>query len=633
MLRQSDDTGGDQLRSDQLPTPPAVSSAQAAHPAGPSPSAAPSAQPQAASPKAGLVSPFNPPPAAAAGGNKPQQQRQLVTDSKLRQQQQKNGKLESLEQHKQRLEKDNKGLQQDKQRLEQVNKRLVQDKKGLQQHNEGLQQVNEGLQEANERLEQHDKVLKQQNMLLMNRLAEQGKAARETSTSNSQLQALVEQMVSLAVVGACVLSFKHAEGCRTVCSYENVGRGKGGPVRKGMYLDPKYNKPVDVVVKVVDVSTAANKEQGFSIVGSQSEAVLTTVADSLRNNGGTGAAAGGGGALGGGDVRALVHCQELKWMPINDTEDQQLQEILNFEVPGREEFETELDWFEARDALAKVYLEGGVVKGKLVLVLVLPLADGGSMEAHVAKPFGGLNCSYTGALGLDTFLFLALYLAKQLSSYLGKGLFCRDIKSANILMSAGLPWLADLDMGLCKGVVEWAFSTGYYAKGFLIGTCCGTVGYAVESVALLGGLTAAKVAHCTLASLKLKGADVGALCFTLLDLLTGKIRYTLVKETTGNDLLDGANCPDCKFVPGCILSLISGTPLLAAKALPEKVIECLKKGVSNGVSDEERAACLEQLIVALEEALEQRAGKEGVSKEAFMSLQRQQLQHYLARNK
>ena len=622
VLRQSDDTGGDHLRSDQLSTPPAVPSAQAAPPGGSAPSAAPSAQPQAPSPqqqqqkaarkvsaKASLVSPPNPPAAAAGGcGSKPQQQRQIAGPPKVRELQLKNKKVDSLQQEK-----------------KQLNQRLAQSEK------------------EKKALEQHLAQKEQEKVQLENQLAAKDKAAQENSTRRAQLLGVVGQMTPLAIVGATTLSFKQAEVGETFSSYEIVGVGKGGSVYKSLYLDHKSNKAVPAAVKRVDDSEAWDMENGFIARGSHLEAVFTTLAAGACNDmpaalrfAGSSAAAGGSGLLGGGDCQGLVSSQELKLLPRNAKVGRQLQKYLNLKKARPASFESEkqeLEWYKERDALAQGWLLRGNFRGEQRLVLVLPLAEGGSLDSHVAKKYGGFNCSLYGALKLEQFLFVAYYLAVQLRSFLNKGLCCRDIKSANLLVSNGLPRLADLDLGLCICIMRWALKTGYAAKDSSIGKWCGTPGYAIRKVAALmqATFTADEVANSAVTFATLAGADVGALFFTLLDILTGLLRCSQVdcSSPTNNCLLDGANSKACKFFPTSIKSILS---LMDAKVLPAKVAECLQKGVRDGLPSCVRWACLEELIKALEEAMKQQAGERGISKEEFYKLQHQQLKEYFALN-
>ena len=193
-------------------------------------------------------------------------------------------------------------------------------------------------------------------------------------------------------------------------------------------------------------------------------------------------------------------------------------------------------------------------------------------------------------------------------------------------MDDGLPLLADFGFGECSSVVRWALDLDYLGHG-LIPVWCGTDGYVVDEVAAAKGrcLPAGEVASGTAFPL-LAGGDAGGLLLTLLDLLTGKLRYNLIgcSNTTSNNLLDGAKCGDCKLVPGSLLSELG---------LSERVVKCLEKGVRNGAPLGERGFCLVEMNEALEEAVQQQAWKMGISKQAFLKVQHQQLLGYFKGSK
>ena len=248
------------------------------------------------------------------------------------------------------------------------------------------------------------------------------------------------------MIGANLISAKRAEGSITFCSYESVGSGAGGDVFQGLHQDPSTSEPVPVAMKRVDVKEAWDLKRGFNGPGPHMEPSINAIAAAERTEltagplwVGIGAAAGGvGGVLGTG---GLLGCAcSLTLMPFKGKAgkegeaeeerlaEQQLQQHLDAILPRPASFKTaadELRWVKRRDKAAQDFMKMGGCRAEVAVVLVLPLADGGSMEGHVAKTQGGLNCSETGALLLNHFLFLALYLVQQLLAFQTVGVFLR----------------------------------------------------------------------------------------------------------------------------------------------------------------------------------------------------------------
>ena len=467
---------------------------------------------------------------------------------------------------------------------------------------------------------------------------------KQLQSSNAQLASSVQQgsahrdqMVPLAIVGANLLGLKQAQGGETLCSHETLGQGQGGLVRRGMCRHDASSKAEPLALKVIDESWAYHADRGFNgMYGPQSEPALNAAAAGARekmaatfpwNATSAAAAGGGGGVLCRGGLLGLASSMVMKLMPLpySPAGQQQLQQHLDkilarparFENDGKEEA-----WFRKRDAAAQSFMKSGGCKSQLCLLLVTPLADGGSMDKHVAKPHGGFNGSATGALTRDEVLFIMLYLVHQHTAYIRMGLISKDVKPANIFMVGGLAQSWDWGLGYYRGLAQWAID--FDLASSMMEFWGGSSGYVLKDVA------AAEEVRYTAEELKrpavfetMAAADGGGLCLSCLDLATGQPRSSLIKSSSSsssNRLLRGTE--PCRVVPPGLVKL-----------LPEKVVECLTRVVRDGETAGDRVKAFNELKVALEEAVKQQAVELGITIGEFVQIELLKVQQYFEVNK
>jgi serine/threonine protein kinase len=392
-----------------------------------------------------------------------------------------------------------------------------------------------------------------QNHKLQTALDSALKSSSENRQDFEKAKQCWDQMLPLAVAGANVLAFKGQGGTASWCSFEVVGHGKCSPVRRGMMLDPAGSKKmIKVVFKPVDTLGAADLERGFVSLGSCMEPCMTAIgaaaiaqakaALSMVGEEGVPAAAAAvaalSGALGGGDLLSLVNGLHLMLLPLlNTMSEKALLGYLDTIVPrptsGFQSDEDELSWVQQRDSAAQQWMAQGNCRGQQTLVMVMPLAEGGSLNNHVAKSDRGFHCSANGALSLDNVLYVFWYLATQLLKIKQRGLMVRDIKTPNVLVSGGLPQLADFDLAVCGPLISWALKHGFATLGTKVSIWCGTRGYVAKDIVqdLKAALTAAELADAGgPGAEQLAGADVYGLCSTFLDILTGVLRKSLLSK-------------------------------------------------------------------------------------------------------
>jgi hypothetical protein len=501
------------------------------------------------------------------------------------------------------------------------------------------------------------------NVALQNELDKQLRKSNEATQSWLKAKACVDQMRPLAVAGANVLAFKGQGAQKIWCSYEEVGHGRCGSVRRGMMMDPSgTGKILQVVFKVVDVTWATDLGKGwFSGLGPGMEPCLTTIAAAAIAKAKAvtiGAAAAVPGALGGGDLLGLVNGLHLMLLPpIHSMSEEALLEFLdqNFARPpfGFRSEQEELSWVQQRDSEAERWMKEKEDRGEQTLVIVMPLAEGGSLLQHVAKPGRGFHCSAGGVLTLDNALFLFNFLATQLMCLRELGMLVRDIKTANVLVAMGLPLLADFDSGVCGPIISWLLKHGLAPPDSKISMHCGTRGYVAKHVAgsKRQALTAAELEVADGQWVKkLARGDVFGLGMIFLDILTGVLRRSLVtwpllssqvptvlqaarqpeveQRVPANPLiLTGGEYENCTLVPERVSVMVDPhTPLLVgSQQLPEGLRAALMRGIKSRASAAER---LEGLLNAVGKEVDQRAARLGLSSLEFMQLQQQQVQAY-----
>jgi serine/threonine protein kinase len=502
-----------------------------------------------------------------------------------------------------------------------------------------LQQENAGLRDQVKELQEQVGKLTADLEKAEQRAERAEKARKGVGQQYKRLQKCVVKMLLLAVVGANVLAFKSARKLTSWCSFEVVGTGKSGSARRGMAVDPKTGKLVRTVVKVVDVSGAVDMDQGFCGLGSAMEPCITTFAAAALAKARAGckwlAPAGAAGDAKGA-LLDLVMSMELKTLPVftTETEDKLLQHLDQKYPRPAGGFSCDLDellWVQERDAAAEQFLQRKGSRKEVCLVMVMREAEGGSLEQHVRKAGKGLNCRPGGALSSGMFMFLALVLCRQLAVLHDAGILLRDLKTGNVLLFGGLPKLADLDLSLSCAVLTWLQKWGFAGPNTTITTWVGTPGYVVEGVAEHKDMVAELVdlGKDQPGFEELAAADDFGLASTLLDLLTGTPRWSLVAEGSDNSLLQGSNTDACRHVPSELLVHIGDTCFLAREQLPQDVRVSLENVLRRGAPARERRAGLRQLSLALEGAMKERADLLGVTEAVHLSAQQSKLRDYI----
>jgi hypothetical protein len=539
------------------------------------------------------------------------------------------------------LQHENKGLQEKASRAEARISGLVHSNEGLLDENQKLRdQVGElqaGLKEAEERAvkEEANKVC------YRNYVQEAGKNA---AAVRKQLQ---KGMLPLAVLGANVLALKSTLEQSSWCSFEVVGGGKNGAVRGGMSVDPTSSEIVRTVMKVVDTSRIMDWKTGvFSGLGSAMEPCITTLAAASLASGRAayewlapaGAAGDAKGAL-----LDLVMSMEVRTLPDGNEEEEKLQQHLDQLLPrpphGFTSSSDEQQWVRERDAAAEQFMEQNGCQTKDFLCMVMREADGGALDQHVLKDSKALHCSTGGVLSFSGFLFLAHLMCLQLAVLHSVGILLRDVKTGNVLLSGGLPFLADLDISICCAVLTWLQKRGLAGPNAIIAPWGGTPGYVVEWVAKSKGKLVRMVdlAQRNQAFQEMVAGDIFGLGSTLLDLLTGKPRYNLVggeefttvSSSRKNVLLEGALIKECRKVPPVIQVYNPTTGCMQEEQLPQDLSDSLSNILRYGATAGERRAALPQLMAALEGAMGQREKLLGMTRAQFMQAQQQELMGYI----
>ena len=491
----------------------------------------------------------------------------------------------------------------------------------------------------------------------------------DTQARLDNAQGHIEKLRPLAGAGINVLAFARSTskiGRRLFCSHEMIFGGKCGGVRKAVFLEEVIDhlgKPVArphlAVVKVVDLSgVVVDNVPGINVLDSASEPLHTALgsisfADFLRANSW---AAGGAGAtpgpLDGTTMTNFVNTLGLVLLPCDQQLQDELQAYLDLKKPrslDKMNIHGEYKFAVERDELARQFqlerLQQGGNGSKWCLVMVQPLADQGSLEQHVLKEIGGFHCNPAsgGVLDVDQYLYIFRHLLTQLAYSHQHGLIHRDNKPGNILMYGGTPKAGDWDLASSKGSAVWAVEGGLATLDTRKSMWCRANGYVVLEVAVLQEFA------CTLrdvleqypdeksrtgALFELQGgADLGAIVRTMLDVWTGRCRWSLVGSNSKNELLEGAISMHCRQLPQALASTSADAviPIIPAvvSVIPTMVYNAMLKVLRPKSNPGERYACFPMLLQAVVEACQERAVALRLGSEAeYLVRQRERVEGY-----
>jgi hypothetical protein len=469
------------------------------------------------------------------------------------------------------------------------------------------------------------------------------KHAKQLQATQEQLQATQEQLVPLAVIGANTHCCASKLQPRKVCSYKAISSNTlCGTVYQGVAEGGPGEADTLVVFKPVAVADFVGPSGLVDGKGQAMEPVLTHLAGVAKKGyvdfSEAAAAADQGGA--GGVLLGLVGSMELVMMPDSPAAAQALQQHLDTWEPEPPTLDLPAykDWARRRQEEAVLFLQMNTCN-KRVLMLVLPYAEGGSLDHYVYKnvPNRARFCCSSienGGLSVGNFLHVSDGLINELLRLGRAKLWNRDIKLQNLFiyyvrtaegrvvvklefMDYGLAWSSD--------VVEWARPLLLGDNPVYLGA--GTRGYAAPEItadpdAILAGTPLVQ-------QQLLAGADAFAFFRLLQELLLGPLMSqaafwlpVLQAQNQGNANTWHTASTSCLCVPEFIVR-----PDGSREYLPARVHQLISEGLSGPGAN--RVNCLMELREAVTEAIAERSSQAAGGAEAYSNQQEMEVQALL----